>query len=66
MLGRPLLYQVNVEMVPTSTFAWRSLAGASLAAGDNAAAIASHERALVINPNDSQSRAALERLRRRE
>ena len=60
------LYQLNVEMVPTSTFALRSLAGASLAAGDSATAIASYERALAINPNDTQSRAALDRLRRRE
>jgi tetratricopeptide (TPR) repeat protein len=59
------LYQLNVEMVPTSTFALRSLAGGSLAAGDTAAAIASYERALAINPNDGQSRAAIARLRRR-
>ena len=59
------LYQLNVEMVPTSTFALRSLAGASLALGDTAAAIASYERALAINPNDSQSSAALTRLKRR-
>lgn len=58
------LYQFNVEMVPTSTFALRSLAEASLAAGDTAAAIASFERALTINANDSQSSAALSRLRR--
>ena len=58
------LYQLNVEMVPTSTFALRSLAGGSLAAGDTAAAIASYERALAINPNDDQSRAALARLKR--
>jgi tetratricopeptide (TPR) repeat protein len=59
------LYQLNVEMVPASTFALRSLAGGSLAAGDTAAAIASYERALAINPNDGQSRAALARLRQR-
>lgn len=59
------IYELNVEMVPASTFALRSLAGASLATGDTAAAIASYERALVINANDGQSRAALERLRRR-
>jgi tetratricopeptide (TPR) repeat protein len=58
------LYQLNVEMVPTSTFALRSLAGASLAAGDTASAIASYERALALNPNDDQSRSALARLRR--
>jgi tetratricopeptide (TPR) repeat protein len=59
------LYQLNVEMVPTSTFALRSLAGGSLAMGDTTAAIASYERALAINPNDTQSSAALTRLRRR-
>lgn len=58
------IYKLNVEMVPTSTFALRMLAGASLAAGDTAAAITSYERALVLNPNDNQSRAALTRLKR--
>ena len=59
------LYQMNVEMVPTSTFALRSLAGGSLAAGDTASAIVSYERALAINLNDGQSRAALARLKPR-
>lgn len=59
------LYQLNVEMVPTSTFALRALAGATLAAGDTAAAIASYERALALDANDGQSRAAIARLRRR-
>ncbi|HZI29960.1 MAG TPA: c-type cytochrome [Gemmatimonadaceae bacterium] len=59
------LYQLNVEMVPTSTFALRSLAGGSLAMGDTTAAIASYERALAINPSDAQSSVALTRLRRR-
>lgn len=58
------LHRLNVDMVPSSTFALRSLAGASLAAGDTAAAIASYERALAIDANDGQSRAALARLRR--
>lgn len=58
------VYRLNVEMVPTSTFALRMLAGASLAAGDTASAITSYERALAINPNDNQSRSALARLRR--
>jgi len=58
------LYQLNVEMVPTSTFALRSLAGGQLTAGDTVAAIASYQRALAINPNDGQSRAALARLGR--
>jgi tetratricopeptide (TPR) repeat protein len=60
------LYQLNVEMVPSSTFALRALAGGSLAAGDTAAAVASYERALTIDPNDNQSRAALTRLRPRQ
>lgn len=60
------LYVLNVEMVPSSTFALRSLAGAQLAGGDTAAAIASYDRALALNPNDSQSRAALARLGRRD
>jgi tetratricopeptide (TPR) repeat protein len=59
------LYQLNVEMVPTSTFALRSLASGLLASGDTASAIASYERALAINPNDAQSRAALARLKPR-
>ena len=59
------LYQLNVEMVPTSTFALRSLAGAWLASGDTASAIISYERALAINPNDAQSRAAVARLKPR-
>lgn len=58
------LLQLNVEMTPASTFALRSLAGASLAAGDTAAAIANYERALTINPNDRQSTEALVRLKR--
>jgi hypothetical protein len=58
------LYQLNVEMVPASTFALRSLAGGLLAAGDTATAIATYERALAIDPNDGQSRSALARLRR--
>ena len=58
------LYLLNVEMVPTSTYALRSLAGGQLAAGDTVAAVASYQRALAINPNDGQSRAALARLGR--
>jgi tetratricopeptide (TPR) repeat protein len=59
------LYQLNIEMVPTSTFALRSLASGLLASGDTASAIASYERALALNPNDAQSRAALARLKPR-
>jgi tetratricopeptide (TPR) repeat protein len=58
------LYQMNVEMNPTSTFALRSLAGGFLVAGDTASAIAAYARALVVNPDDNQSRAAIARLRK--
>jgi hypothetical protein len=55
---------LNVEMNPTSTFALRQLAQTHLAARDTSAAIAAFERALRINPNDAQSRRALDALRR--
>jgi Flp pilus assembly protein TadD len=51
-------------MNPTSTFALRQLAQTHLAARDTSAAIAAFERALRINPNDAQSRRALDALRR--
>jgi tetratricopeptide (TPR) repeat protein len=59
------LHLLNVESVPRSTFALRQAAQTQLALRDTAAAIASYEKALVINPNDAQSKAALERLKRR-
>ncbi len=57
------IYQLNTQFSPTSTFALRSLAGGQLAAGDTAGAVASFQRALAINPNDSQSKAAIDRVR---
>ena len=56
------IYQLNTQVTPGSTFAFRSLAGAQLAAGDTAAAVASFQQALAINPADQQSRAAVDRL----
>ena len=57
------LYKLNTEFSPTSTFAFRSVGGALVAAGDTAGAIASFQRALSINPNDQQSKDAIARLR---
>jgi len=59
------LYRLNIEFSPRSTFALRQAAGAELAAHDTAAAIADFEKALAINPNDTQSQRALEGLRRK-
>ena len=56
-------YKLNTEFSPTCAFAFRSVAGSQLAAGDTAGAIASFERALTINANDQQSKDALARLR---
>jgi|SRR5579862_763644 len=56
------LYQLNTQVTPGSTFAFRSLAGAQLAAGDTAGAVASFQQALAINPADQQSKAAVDRL----
>jgi tetratricopeptide (TPR) repeat protein len=57
-------YRLNTVVTPTSTFALRQLGGAQLAAGDTASALKSFERALTINPNDGQSKHAIEVLRK--
>jgi len=59
------IHLLNTEVSPTSTFAWRQAAGTQLALGDTAAAIASYERALTINPNDGQSKRAVESLKKK-
>ncbi|HUQ82853.1 MAG TPA: c-type cytochrome [Gemmatimonadaceae bacterium] len=56
---------LNVEVTPASTFALRQAAGTQLALGDTAAAITSYERAVALNPNDGQSKRALETLRKK-
>jgi photosynthetic reaction center cytochrome c subunit len=58
------LHVYNTQVVPTSGFAFRQAAGAQLAAGDTASAIASLEKALAINANDQQARGLLGRLRK--
>jgi tetratricopeptide (TPR) repeat protein len=58
-------HTLNAEVNPRSTFALRQLARAYLAVPDTGSAISAYERALVVNANDSQSRRALEALRRR-
>lgn len=59
------IYRLNVEVTPMSTFALRSLGNAQFVAGDTAAAVASFQRALAIDPSDAQSKAAIDRLMRR-
>ena len=55
-------YILNTQMLPTSAFAFRSVAEGQLAAGDTAAAIRSFQQAIAINPNDRQAKGALDRL----
>ena len=55
-------HRLNVEVTPASGFALRQLAETQLASGDTAGARTSYERALVVNPNDQQSKRALDAL----
>ncbi len=55
-------HRLNVEVSPNSAFALRQAAEAELAAGDTAAARAHLERVLTINPNDQQTKRALDAL----
>lgn len=57
-------HTLNTVMNPGSTFALRQLAEAHLAVRDTTSAIAAFERAVTINPNDSQSRRSLVGLKR--
>jgi hypothetical protein len=59
------LHKLNVEFSPRSGFALRQTAGAELVAGDTAAAIGFLERALVLNPNDTQAKGTLDAVRRK-
>lgn len=56
---------LNTEFSPRSGFAHRQAAEGHVAVGDTAAAIASLERALAINGEDSQARRRLNALLRR-
>lgn len=58
------LSALNTRMSPTSAFAFRQAADAQLASGDTAAAVASLQRALAINPNDQQIKRSLDRLKK--
>lgn len=58
------IYLLNAEFSPNSGFAFRSAAGAQVAAGDTTAAVESLRRALAINPNDTQAKETLRRLGR--
>jgi Flp pilus assembly protein TadD len=59
------IHVLNTEVSPTSGFALRQTSAAQLALGDTAAAVASLERALTLNPNDTQSRRSLDSLRKK-
>lgn len=55
---------LNTRMSPNSAFAFRQAAEAQLAAGDTAAAVASLQHVLAINPNDRQAKGMLERMKK--
>jgi len=57
------LYKLNIEFSPTSGFALRQAANAELAQGDTTSAVAALRRALELNANDSQAKAALDGLK---
>jgi hypothetical protein len=59
------IHVFNTEVSPQSGFALRQASQAQLAMGDTVAAIASLQRALVINPNDGQATRTLDALRRK-
>ena len=56
-------YLLNTEFAPTSAFAFRQAGEGQLAAGDTAAAIASFEHALTLNPKDAQLQRMLDSLK---
>jgi tetratricopeptide (TPR) repeat protein len=58
------LSALNTRLSPNSAFAFRQAADAQLAAGDTAAAVASLQRALAINPGDQQVKRTLDRLKK--
>ena len=58
-------YLLNTEMLPASAGALQQLAGAQLAAGDTAAAVASLEKAVAIDPNDRRAKGMLDRFKKK-
>jgi hypothetical protein len=58
------LSMLNTRMSPNSAFAFRQAAEAQLAAADTAAAVASMQRVLAINPNDQQAKRTLDRVKK--
>ena len=55
-------YLLNTEFAPNSPFAFRAVAEGQAAAGDTAAAIASLQHAISLNPNDPQMKRMLDML----
>lgn len=58
-------YLLNTEVNATSAGAFQQLATAQLAAGDTAAAVASLEKAVALNPGDQRLKQMVERIRRK-
>jgi glyoxylase-like metal-dependent hydrolase (beta-lactamase superfamily II) len=57
------MFKINVELFPESWNVYDSLGEALLAAGDREAAIAMYEKSLEINPENTNGREALARIR---
>jgi hypothetical protein len=57
------VHELNMEVLPQSGFAHRQAADAYVAMGDTTRAVASLNRALVINPQDATARQQLEAIR---
>lgn len=58
------IFQLNVESFPGSSNAYDSLAEGYLRAGNRADAIANYQKALELNPKNTNSRIMLEKIRR--
>jgi hypothetical protein len=59
------VHLLNTEMSPTSTFAHWMAGAAQLSAGDTAAAVASLQKAVALNPNNQGALGLLQRLGRK-
>jgi tetratricopeptide (TPR) repeat protein len=60
------VFILNTEYFPRAFNTWDSLGEAYLVKGDSARAIENYERSLALNPDNTNARDYLERLRRRD
>jgi tetratricopeptide (TPR) repeat protein len=58
------MFRINVELYPESWNVYDSLGEALLAAGDHESAIAMYEKSLEINPDNTNGKDMLERIRK--